>query len=197
MLPSPCHERDRWRTPVKARSRCRRPLLELPRGEGGAPSPVREWRPFASVIAATPRALNPMSHQPRRTRASREEESARLPEGRLWLGIPRALALSRERCDERLGSLRPLESKPSKDSRILRRRCPRTAPLPISAFWRGGVAVRERAALLVAGWVAIRMRKHSNRHSPFAHQAHPALSRANGFLRETPREERVPRESSR
>jgi len=70
MLPSPCHERDRWRTPVKARNRCRRPLLELPRGEVSAPSPVREWRPFASVIAATPRALNPMSHQPRRPRAS-------------------------------------------------------------------------------------------------------------------------------
>lgn len=97
MLPSPCHERDRWRTPVKARDRCRRPLLELPRGEVSAPSPVREWRPFASVIAATPRALNPMSHQPRRSRASREKiwicPSSR---GKSLAGHIRELSLSLE-----------------------------------------------------------------------------------------------------
>jgi len=56
-------------------------------------------RPFASVIAATPRALNPMFHQPRRTRASRKksEDLPFFPKKESWLGIPRALALSRVR----------------------------------------------------------------------------------------------------
>jgi hypothetical protein len=71
MLPSPCHERDRWRTPVKARNRCRRPLLELPRGEVSAPfsgegaAPVRfchrgypaSTEPHVSSTSSNPRFL--------------------------------------------------------------------------------------------------------------------------------------------
>jgi hypothetical protein len=50
-------------------------------------------------------------------------------------------------------------------------------------FWRGGVTERERAALLVAGWVTIRVRRHSNGQSPFSHPAHPAFSRAGDIPR--------------
>jgi hypothetical protein len=69
-------------------------------------------------------------------------------------------------------------------------------------FWRGGVARRERAALLVAEWVTIRMRKHSNGQSPFAHSAHSTLSRADVLpcsfsVKRSLREEATARESIR
>jgi len=40
VLPSPCHERDLQRTPVKARCRSRQHLLSLPRREAGAPTDI-------------------------------------------------------------------------------------------------------------------------------------------------------------
>jgi len=159
-------------------------------------------RPFASVIAATPRALNPMFHQPRRTRASRgKSETALLPEERNLGWAIRELSLSLEsdllqnffcRRISTSGSeaLPSLESKPSKDSRSLADAA--LAPLSFlsTLFGRGGVAVRERAALLVAGQVKTRVRRHPDRQSPFAHPAHPRLRDeiAESQERERPRE---------
>jgi len=144
-LPSPCHERDRRRAPVKACGRCHRPAPRVAERRGQRariPLGKGSGRPFASVIAATPRALNPMFHQPRRTRASRGKicpSSRRKNLG--WANREISLSLESdllglfsEGNDERLGALPSLESKPSKDSRIPRRRCPRTAPLPSHAF---------------------------------------------------------------
>jgi hypothetical protein len=181
MLPSPCHE---TRSPARA-SEGALPLppalLEkLPRGDPTrrfqvSPAPFGAsqgpgGRPFASVIAATPRALNLILHQPRRIRAGARPPLSHETR-RNWQGIPRILD------DERLGVLLPLESKPSKDTEIPGRRCPRL-PSFRSALWARRSGERERAALLVAEWVMIRMRKHSNLQSPFAHSARSALSRA-------------------
>lgn len=138
ILPSPCHERDRLRRagedalplppspPRVAERRGQRarsehqqhlsmlampPLLEAPprRRMGG--------RPFASVIAATPRALNPMFHQPRRPRALRDfrERLCPSPRGETFGWAYREIWIVRPCTTGDSGSLPALESKPSRD----------------------------------------------------------------------------------
>lgn len=103
VLPSPCHVRDLQRGAGEGALQ-EPPAFPrvLPRGKptrrttiaSSSRSRMREpWRPYASVIAATPRAPRPIPHHPRRTRAL-----ALLPSDgvsrqaiEFWLGIARIL----------------------------------------------------------------------------------------------------------
>jgi hypothetical protein len=141
VLPSPCHERDLQRgagegaqpKPPAISLCCRKE--ELARRPGIARS-LRSGRgtrrrPFASVIAATPRALSHTLRQPRRTRAG-----ALLSGRRREPPVERILAghTASSVNDERLGA----RFLPEERTSDLRRRRPRCAPLPIHAFGAEG-----------------------------------------------------------
>jgi len=105
--------------------------------------------PFASVIAATPRALNHTFIN--------LVEPGRSP----LAGLRRILVF-----DEQLGTSRFTHC--WINSVVRRRRCTHLAPFR-SAFC-AEVTRHERAALLVAEWVTIRTRKHSSGQSSTAHR---------------------------
>lgn len=104
VLPSPCHVRDLPRSagegelqepPASPRALDRE---ERPTRRTTIASSLRSrmrepWRPYASVIAATPRAPRPIPHHPRRTRAVDPSSGRRRepPYGGAWLGIARIL----------------------------------------------------------------------------------------------------------
>lgn len=126
-----------------------------------------------------------MFHQPRRTRASRGKlmRSALLPEERILAeqtASPRSLSRATfSRSSSAEGFRRAARSPSASREQALERQLSPSPtllshrPPSFPRFWRGGVAVRERAALLVAGQVKTRVRRHADRQSPFAHPAHP------------------------